>query len=287
MRILVTGAEGILGQAIREWLGPRHTLYLWGRDEADVRDAARVAGAARGIEFDAVIHAAAMTDVDRCEGEFELALSVNRDGTRNVARLAGERNALLVYLSTDYVFDGSKEGPYLEEDPPAPVNAYGRSKLAGEEAAREEAPQSLIVRTSWVYGAGGRNFVDTMAERFCRGEIPDVVTDQRGSPTYARDLARGIERLLCTRASGVVHVTNRGETTWHGLAVAIARQLGSPLAVRPTTSDRFPRPARRPANSVLSGERFRSLTGHTLPHWEEALRDYLAGRAELRKGAPA
>lgn len=287
MRILVTGADGILGGAIREWLGPRHTLYLWDRDEADVRDPARVAEAARGIEFDVVIHAAAMTDVDRCESEFEPALAVNRDGTRNIARLANDRGAALVYISTDYVFDGSKEGAYVEEDPPSPVNAYGRSKLAGEEAARESADRCLVVRTSWLYGLGGRNFVDTIADKLGRGEIPEVVTDQRGSPTYARDLARGIERLLCAKAVGIVHVTNRGETTWHGFAVAIAKRLGSAVPIRPTISDRFPRPARRPANSVLSGERFRVLTGHTLPHWEEALRDYLARRAEAGKGVPA
>jgi dTDP-4-dehydrorhamnose reductase len=287
VRILVTGAEGILGRAIREWLGARHTLYLWGRDEADVRDPAGVEGAARGIEFDVVIHAAAMTDVDRCESEFELALAVNRDGTRNVARLVRARNAALVYVSTDYVFDGTKEGAYLEEDPPSPINAYGRSKLAGEEAAREGAGRCLIVRTSWLYGLGGRNFVDTIAEKLGRGETPEVVTDQRGSPTYARDLVRGIERLLCTKASGVVHVSNQGETTWHGFAVAIAKHLGSGLTIRQTTSARFARPARRPANSVLSGERFRALTGHTLPHWEEALRDYLTRRAEARKGIAA
>jgi dTDP-4-dehydrorhamnose reductase len=287
MRILVTGAEGILGRAIREWLGPRHTLYLWGRGEADVEDPARVAEAARGIEFDAVIHAAAMTEVDRCESEFDRALSVNRDGTRNVARLARERGAVLVYVSTDYVFDGSKEGAYQEDDPPSPINAYGRSKLAGEEAAREIAPRCLIARTSWLYGLGGRNFVDSIAEKLQQGEIPEVVTDQRGSPTYARDLARGIERLLCAKATGVVHVTNRGETTWFGFAVAIAKHVGSGLAVRPTTSERFVRPARRPANSVLSGERFRALTGHTLPHWEEALRDYLTRRAEAKRGAAA
>lgn len=287
MRILVTGAEGILGRAIREWLMARHTLYLWGRDEADVRDPAGVSEAARGIEFDAVVHAAAMTDVDRCESEFEEALAVNRDGTRNVARLAGGRGAAFVYVSTDYVFDGSKPGPYVEEDPPAPINAYGRSKLAGEEAARGEAGRCLVVRTSWLYGPGGRNFVDTIADRLSRGVIPEVVTDQRGSPTYVRDLARGIERLLCVKATGIVHVTNRGETTWHGFATAIARHVGSPVAIRTTTSDRFPRPARRPANSVLSGERFRSLTGHELPTWDEALRDYLARRAEWKRGVPA
>ncbi len=282
MRILVTGAEGILGRAVREWLGLRHTLYLWDREEADIRDGSRVLEAARGIEFDAVVHAAAMTDVDRCESEYELALSTNRDGTRNVAALARERGAILVALSTDYVFDGSKEGPYLEDDPTCPVNAYGRSKLEGERAALETAPRCLVVRTSWLYGPGGRNFVDTIAARLERGEAPEVVTDQRGSPTYARDLARGIERLLCRGATGTVHVTNSGVTTWHGFAVSIARHLGSPLAVQPTTSDRFPRPAKRPANSVLSGDRYRSLAGKSLPHWEEALQDYLAHRAARR-----
>jgi len=287
MRILVTGAEGILGHAIREWLGSRHTLLLWDRDEADIRDEAAVRDAARGIAFDAVIHGAAMTDVDRCEGEFDLALATNRDGTRHLARLARERDARLVVLSTDYVFGGAKDGAYAEEDPTAPINAYGRSKLAGEEAAREEAPGCLVVRTAWIYGPGGRNFVDTIAAKLERGETPEVVTDQRGSPTYARDLARGIERLLCRGAAGTVHVTNTGSTTWHGLAEAIARRLGSPSTVLPTTSARFPRPARRPANSILSGARYRTITGESLPHWEEALGDYLARRAAARRGIPA
>ena len=286
MRILVTGAEGILGQAMREWLASRHTLYLWGRDEADVRDEARVREAARGIEFDAVVHAAAMTDVDRCESEFELALATNRDGTHHLARLARDRGAILVTLSTDYVFDGSKEGPYLEEDPTCPLNAYGRSKLEGERAALETAPRCLVVRTAWVYGLGGRNFVDTIAAKLERGEAPEVVTDQRGSPTYARDLVRGIERLLCRGATGIVHVTNSGSTTWHGFAVAIAKRLGSPIEILPTTSDRFVRPARRPANSVLSGDRYRAITGESLPPWEEALQDYLAHRA-VRRGVAA
>jgi dTDP-4-dehydrorhamnose reductase len=184
-----------------------------------------------------------------------------------------------VTLSTDYVFDGSKEGPYLEEDPPCPVNAYGRTKLEGERAALETAPRCLIVRTAWVYGLGGRNFVDTIAAKLERGEAPSVVTDQRGSPTYVRDLVRGIERLLCRGATGIVHVTNSGSTTWHGFAAAIAKHVGSPIEILPTTSDRFPRPARRPANSVLSGDRYRAITGESLPRWEEALQDYLAHRA--------
>jgi dTDP-4-dehydrorhamnose reductase len=286
MRILVTGAEGILGRAIREWLASGNTLYLWGRDEVDVRDKERVFSAAKGIEFDAVIHAAAMTAVDRCETEFDLAMATNKDGTLHVASLAAERGATMVYLSTDYVFDGTKSGPYLEDDPPKPINAYGRSKLAGEVATRETAKKHLTVRTSWVFGEGGANFVDVIAEKLNRGEAPEVVTDQRGSPTYARDLARGIEKLLRLGVVGTVHVTNSGETTWHGFALEIAHHLGSPLPVRETTSDRFQRPAPRPKNSVLSGDRFRSLTGESLPSWQDALHDYL-GRRSARKGAAA
>ena len=286
MRILVTGAEGILGRAIREWLASGNTLYLWGRDEVDVRDKDRVFAAAKGIEFDAVIHAAAMTAVDRCETEFDLALATNRDGTRNVASLAAERNATMVYLSTDYIFDGTKAEPYLEDDPPKPINAYGRSKLAGEEVTRETAKKHLTVRTSWVFGEGGANFVDAIAAKLNKGEAPEVVTDQRGSPTYARDLARGIEKLLRLGTTGIVHVTNSGDTTWHGFAVEIARYLGSPLPVRETTSDKFKRPAPRPSNSVLSGDRFRALIGESLPTWQDAVHDYL-GRTSARKGAAA
>ena len=286
MRILVTGAEGILGRAVREWLASGNTLYLWGRGEVDVRDKDRVFAAAKGIEFDAVIHAAAMTAVDRCETEFDLAMATNRDGTRHVASLATDRGVTMVYLSTDYVFDGTKSGAYLEDDPPRPINAYGRSKLAGEEVTRETAKKHLVVRTSWVFGEGGANFVDAIADKLGRGEAPEVVTDQRGSPTYARDLARGIEKLLRLGTTGTVHVTNSGETNWHGFAVEIARFLGSPLPVRETTSDRFQRPAPRPQNSVLSGERFQALTGESLPAWQSAVHDYL-GRRSARKGAAA
>jgi dTDP-4-dehydrorhamnose reductase len=286
MRILVTGAEGILGKAIREWLASGNTLYLWGRDEVDVRDLDRVQAAAKGIEFDAVIHAAAMTAVDRCETEYELAMATNRDGTRNVASLARDRDATIVYLSTDYIFDGTKPEPYEEDDPPHPINAYGRTKLAGEEMVRAVAPRSLIVRTSWVFGEGGRNFVDTIADKLRAGEAPEVVTDQRGSPTYARDLARGIEKLVRLGATGTVHVTNTGSTSWHGFAVEIGRYVGSPLPIRETTSEKFARPAARPTNSVLSGHRYRALTGESLPTWQDALHDYLARRT-APKGAHA
>ena len=246
MRVLITGANGILGRALSERLGGAHTLYLWGRGEADLTDEAQVRAAGKSIAFEAVIHAAAMTNVDGCETEPERAMAANRDATRFVADLAREKGATLVYVSTDYVFDGSKGSPYLEEDPTGPINAYGRTKLAGEKAALASGAPCLIVRTSWLFGPGGKNFVDTIATKLGRGEHLDVVDDQRGSPTYARDLAYAIELLLRRGALGTVHATNSGHTTWHGFAVEIARYLGTSGTIAPTTSDKFRRPAPRP-----------------------------------------
>jgi dTDP-4-dehydrorhamnose reductase len=278
MRILITGANGMLGRALAAKLGSGHSLFLWGREEADVTDERAVHEAARGIEFDAVVHAAAYTDVDGCEREEEAALRVNRDGVRHVAALARERGARFVTVSTDYVFDGTKTSPYEETDPPSPINAYGRTKLAGEEAALASGAPALVVRTSWLFGPGGKNFVDTIAGQLERGEALQVVDDQRGAPTYTRDLAYGIARLLGGDATGIVHVTNRGETTWYDLAVAIARYRGGPASITPIPSSRTPRPARRPAYSVLSGAHYEALAGSPLHGWEEALHHYLATR---------
>jgi len=286
MRVLITGANGILGRALSERLGGAHTLYLWGRGEADLTDEAQVRAAGKSIAFEAVIHAAAMTNVDGCETEPERAMAANRDATRFVADLAREKGATLVYVSTDYVFDGSKGSPYLEEDPTGPINAYGRTKLAGEKAALASGAPCLIVRTSWLFGPGGKNFVDTIATKLGRGEHLDVVDDQRGSPTYARDLAYAIELLLRRGALGTVHATNSGHTTWHGFAVEIARYLGASGTIAPTTSDKFRRPAPRPKYSVLSGARFRALTGESLRPWEEAVHHYLASR-KASAGEPA
>lgn len=268
----------MLGRALAARLETGHTLYLWGREEADLTQEAAVRAAAQGVEFDAIVHAAAMTDVDRCESEIDRAMAANRDTTRILGALARERNASLVYVSSDYVFDGTNPNPYLEEDPPHPINAYGRSKLAGEEAARSSGAPHLIVRTSWLYGPSGKNFVDTIAARLAQGEPLRVVNDQRGAPTYTLDLAHGIELLLRRSATGTVHATNGGHTTWYGFAVEIARYLGVRASITPVASAEFPRPAARPANSVLSGARFRALTGESLRPWEEALHQYLDRR---------
>jgi len=286
MRILVTGANGILGRALRERLADGNTVYLWGREEADVRDEGAVRAAARGLDFDSIIHAAAYTNVDGAEREPDLAMAVNRDGTANVAALARERGAIFVYVSSDYVFDGQKSAPYVEEDPTNPLSVYGASKRAGEEAALESGAPCLVVRTSWLFGPGGKNFVDTIAAKALRGEPLEVVDDQWGSPTYARDLAHGIELLLRRGALGIIHVTNAGQTTWHGLATEIARTVASPVPILPTTTARLARPAPRPAFSVLSGERYRALVGAPLPPWNDAVHRHLAGRSS-RQGEAA
>jgi dTDP-4-dehydrorhamnose reductase len=286
MRLLVTGANGILGRAIAERLGSAHTLLLWGREEADLTEPAQIEAAARGLTFDAVIHAAAMTDVDRCESEVDLAFRSNRDATRHVGALAKERGATLVYVSSDYVFDGTKNSPYLEEDPTGPRSVYGRSKLAGEEAAAASGAPYVVVRTSWLYGTGGKNFVDTIAGKLAQGAPLRVVDDQRGSPTYARDLAHAIELLLRRGAQGVVHATNSGQTTWYGFAREIASVMGTADAsITPVTTEEFPRPAPRPRYSVLSGARFRALTGENLRPWEEAVRQYLSARPSAKPEA--
>jgi dTDP-4-dehydrorhamnose reductase len=271
----------MLGRALRERLAGGNTLYLWGREEADVTDEAQVRHAARGLDFDAVIHGAAYTNVDGAEADPGAAMAVNRDGTKHVAAIARERGAALVYVSSDYVFDGTKGAPYVEEDPTGPLSAYGASKLAGEQAALTSGAPCLVVRTAWLFGAGGKNFVDTIAAKALRGEPLEVVDDQRGSPTYTRDLAHGIELLLRRGALGIVHVTNAGETTWHGLAVEIARTLSAPIPILPTTTARLNRPAPRPACSVLSGVRFRALAGAPLPRWEDAVHRHLAERSSI------
>jgi dTDP-4-dehydrorhamnose reductase len=286
VRILVTGANGILGRALRERLTGGDTLYLWGRGEADITDEGATRAAARGLDFDTVIHAAAYTNVDGAESEPALAMAVNRDGTRHVAALARERGAVFVYVSSDYVFDGTKGAPYVEEDPPHPLGAYGVSKLAGEQAALDSGAPCLVVRTSWLFGPGGKNFVDTIAAKALRGEPLQVVDDQHGSPTYARDLAHAIEVLLRKNALGIVHVTNAGETTWHGLAVEISRTLAAPVPIAPVATARLARPAPRPLYSVLSGARYRALAGAPLPSWEDAVHRHLAERPS-RQGEAA
>jgi dTDP-4-dehydrorhamnose reductase len=234
------------------------------RAELDVTDAAAVREALAGADL--VINCAAYTNVDGAEDDAEGAMRVNRDGARNVAEAATK----VVYVSTDYVFDGSKRGPYVESDPTGPLSAYGRSKLEGERATAEANERHFIVRSSWLFGAGGRNFVETMLGL---GPEVRVVDDQVGCPTFTGHLAEALVRLAGGEDYGTHHLAASGSCSWFEFARAIFDRAGVDTRVEPCTTAEFPRPAPRPANSVLGSER-----GHRLPTWQEGLEAYLGVR---------
>jgi len=261
----------MLARALRaELLRRDHDVVALDRAALDVTDPRAVLFALRAVRPDVVIQCAAHTRVDDAEHEEELALRVNATGAAHVARACREIGARFLYPSTDYVFDGAATAPYAPDAPTAPINAYGRTKLAAEAAARE-AGDFLVVRTAWLYGAGGRNFVASILERARAGQPLRVVDDQRGSPTWTGSLAAAIAALLEAGApAGIYHATNAGETTWYGLAVAALELAGIDAPVPPVSSDEFMRPARRPRYSVLDCSATTALIG-PLPHWRDAL----------------
>jgi dTDP-4-dehydrorhamnose reductase len=275
-RWLVTGAAGMLGRALVTVLAETQATQVTDvtgldRDELDITDQAAVADAVAG--YDVVLNAAAHTAVDAAESDEEAAVAVNATGVRNVAEACRKAGAALVHVSTDYVFDGTATEPYAEDAAPAPRSAYGRSKLAGEQAVLSVLPAAYVVRTAWLYGEHGPNFVRTIMRLERERDTLDVVDDQRGQPTWSLDLARGLVALALARpAPGVYHCVNGGETTWYGLARAVFAELGAdPDRVRPTTTDRFPRPAPRPAYSVLATGRW-TAAGLPQPRdWRQAL----------------
>jgi dTDP-4-dehydrorhamnose reductase len=275
LKVLVTGARGMLARALLRELDSRgHEAVGFDRDALDVTSVDAVSTAIEGARPDAVVQCAAYTKVDDAETHEALAVAVNAEATANVARACRTVGARLLYPSTDYVFDGSGVAPYPPDAPVAPINAYGRSKLAGEAAARE-SDDVLIVRTSWLYGPGGRNFVDTILARARAGAPLRVVNDQRGAPTATPDLARMMVLLLERNApAGVYHATNAGETTWYGLACAALEVAGIAAQIEPCGSGEFVTAARRPMYSVLDCSGTYEVTGPA-PHWREALEGVL------------
>jgi dTDP-4-dehydrorhamnose reductase len=277
LKILVTGAAGLVGGLAARLAAERHEVLGCDRARLDVTDPEAVRRVFREFSPEAVLHCAAYTDVDGAERAPEKAREVNAAGTRMVAESAREVAAVLVYISTDYVFDGQKAAPYREEDPPRPLSSYGRSKLEGERAAAEICPGShAIVRTGWLYGPG-KGFVDWARARLLRGEDLALVADQKGSPTSARELAAALLTLVEGRHLGLFHFVNKGETTWLELGKAIAEDLSVEDArIRAIDSAALNRPAPRPRYSVLSVERFERATGQTVTPWRQALQRYLA-----------
>jgi dTDP-4-dehydrorhamnose reductase len=285
MRILIFGATGMLGTALmRAWHGDDITGL--GSADADLRNPEQINKAVASARPDRIVLAAAYTDVDGCEINPTLATSVNTFGAVNAANAAATCGSKLLFVSTDYVFDGTKTTPYETSDVRNPINAYGKSKAEAEQKLFEILPECCIVRTSWLFGAHGKCFPDTILKLAeTRPEIK-VVNDQRGCPTYTGDLATAIIGLCRADAHGIVHCTNGGDCTWYEFAGEIVKQAGRDTRVRPTTSTEFVRPAERPKYSVLSDASLREYPIQ-MPSWQEALQAYLIDRQSVTAGSAA
>jgi dTDP-4-dehydrorhamnose reductase len=284
MRILVTGAGGQVGSELAAHLTHHDTVAL-DRSALDVSDRTRVEQLVGSIVPDAVVSCGAWTDVDGCEADPERAFLTNALGVRHLAVACARVGAHLVHVSTDYVFAGDQEAPYREWDRPDPRSVYGRSKLGGELELMAHARSWALARTSWVFGRRGRNFVDTILARARQGDPLSVVTDQRGCPTYAPDLAGVLARLATGRHQGVFHVTNQGACTWHDLARATLELAGlDPAMVGETTSAALARPAPRPVNSVLADTVLGAAGLSRLRPWREALEAKLTAPVAVEAG---
>ncbi|MDH7569624.1 MAG: dTDP-4-dehydrorhamnose reductase [Armatimonadota bacterium] len=281
MRVVVTGAAGMLGRDLVPILSANHAVIptdLAGTEEhLDITDPAATLAFMRRVCPDVVVHAAAYTNVDGCERDPDTAYRVNALGTASVAGACQAVGAAVLYVSTDFVFDGEKGSPYLEWDRPRPLNVYGASKLAGEELVRSLCPRHYVVRTQWLYGEHGHNFPYAILRRAEADEPLRVVTDQVGCPTFTSDLARAIASILEQPLYGTYHAANRGEVSWYGFAVRLLELAGlNPAVITPIAAADWPSPTRRPAYSVLRPYAL-ELTGRAgaLRPWEDALADFL------------
>jgi dTDP-4-dehydrorhamnose reductase len=280
MRVALVGAAGQLGTALAASLPRAHSIVPLTHSEIEIRDPGSVDSALSSVAADCVINAAAYNLVDRAEDEPDLAYAVNAIGPQNLARSCAGRKAVLVHVSTDYVFSGGAgQAPHVETDTPAPASVYARSKLAGEEFVRDECLQHFVIRTCGLYGraqsAGKGNFVRTMLRMASEGRPLKVVDDQHCTPSFAADVAAAIWSLLDTRRYGLYHVTNAGETSWHGFACEIFRVAGLTANVTPIPSRDFPQKAKRPVYSVLDCSKLVATVGAGLPTWQDALARYV------------
>ena len=283
MKILCLGAAGMLGQAVMDELarGPTGTFDITGRTrfDYDIRDESALAADIGGARPEVVINCAAYTRVDDAEDEEDLAFEINGRVPGILARACRKAGSRLVHISTDYVFDGEGRRPYREDDPTGPINAYGRSKLAGEEAVMREHPEGhLIARVSWLFGPGGNNFVETMLRLYGEGRREfNVVEDQVGRPTYTFDLARLIGGLISKGSFGLFHAANSGSESWRGFAKEIFHRAGvsEEVSVEAVPTSAYPTKARRPGYSVLDTSKVEAEVGHAMPAWQDALARYV------------
>jgi dTDP-4-dehydrorhamnose reductase len=279
-RILVIGSKGMLGRDLVEVLRSSlrsDKVFGWDIDEIDITEENKTVSKIESLQPEIVINVAAYTDVDGCEVHEEKAFAINAEGMRHVALGAGRCGGKVVYLSTDYIFDGKKGKPYFEDDPPHPLNVYGRSKLKGEQYVQELVKDALVVRTQWLYGKHGNNFVASILRQAREKEVLSVVDDQVGSPTYTVDLSKAISLLVQREARGVFHVANSNFCTWYDYAQRILALSGvRGVKVLPISSKELSRPAPRPSYSVLDTQKLKREAGMTLRPWFEALKDYLS-----------
>jgi dTDP-4-dehydrorhamnose reductase len=275
---MVTGAGGMVGADLVDELTSRgEQVVAVVKSDLDITDSRLVENFVREERPSIIVNCAAYTKVDDAESNEKIATAINGSAVELLASAANAVDALLVQISTDFVFDGAKRSPYEINDPTGPLSVYGRSKLLGEFAA-SHARKHLIVRTAWLFGTHGPNFVEAIRNQIRKGTDPlRVVNDQRGCPTYTPHLASAIIRLARNDAArGIVHYADEDECTWYDFAAAIVEELGSAARIKPVSTDEFPRPARRPAYSVLSTERYERLTGVRPDSWREGLREYLS-----------
>ena len=282
MKVLVTGASGQLGhEVVRVSSRLGHEIITPSLQDMDFMVPDQVAETVLACRADWVVNCAAFTQVDQAESEPEAAFTVNRDSAGHLAQAVAELDGRLVHISTDFVFDGRQSCPYQEDDLPNPLSVYGQSKLEGEQAVLKAMPAAIVLRTAWVYGAHGENFVKTMLRIAATGKPLRVVNDQTGTPTWAADLASVILPLFDCDAAGVLHYTNAGQTTWYGFAVAIleeAARLGFDIrtqAVHPVSTDEYPTPATRPAYSVLDTQKIQACLPVPVPEWRDSLKNML------------
>lgn len=286
MKILITGSKGQLGNEIRMLeekgaLNPKYKFVYTDYEELDITSARKVNAFFKEHKFKAVINCAAYTAVDKAESDLENCRAVNEIGPANLAKACAKFDAFMIHISTDYVFDGTKERGYLEDDATGPLGAYGITKLAGEEAVKKHLKRSATIRTSWVYSRFGHNFAKTMMRLSTRDEI-SVVADQTGCPTFAGDLAKAIFEVLEQRKkikdNEMLHFTNYGECTWHNFACHIMDVMGSKCKVNPIPTSEYPTPAKRPEYSLLSTKKIRTKYGVEIPYWKNSVTrcvDYL------------
>ncbi len=284
MKTLVTGAGGMLANDLVTCLSESgYEVLALPHEKLDKTDLGAIRATADGFEPELIINCAAYNKVDEAESEEHQALMVNSFGVQNLCLVCQERDIPLVHFSTDYVFDGTKEAPYTIYDEPNPLGAYGRSKLLGERYVLWLLNKFYLIRTTWLFGTHGRNFIDTMLEIGQRQKKISVVNDQRGCPTWTRHLAEAVVDLIETGRYGVYHITNSEPTTWFNFAQEIFRLSGMDIELVPVTSDQFPTPAKRPLNSVLDPFPLPQLLGREMPTWREGLREYLRQRSKTKK----